>query len=78
MELFTTVVDFRGGTYVFQAVAENVAKLVPTLAGAIDWKGLGFEVSESEKRMFSTDLAEESPALLQGLANAWCVTALIG
>jgi hypothetical protein len=74
--LYTVILDFRGGTYIAQ-----VSRSSPTKA-VIDWSN---EISKDEAQTWKLDvrqlqrlLQEDELVALDGLANAWCTTARIG
>ena len=76
--LYTVVMDYRGGTYISQVRARSVAAALKVWAAALDTAaiaGLGpqrkIELIEDVKGSRG-----QEPALLDGLVNAWCATAL--
>ena len=78
MRLFTFVLDYRGGTYVSQATCRTIGEIVSVLDGAIDWKALPNDVSESAKQRFLEEVAEIPPSPIDGLRNVWCISARLG
>jgi hypothetical protein len=79
--LYTVVMEYRGGTYVSQVNAGNVVEALREWAlaldtGAIKWLG------PARKRELLKTIDEEpswaiEPVKLDGLVNAWCMSALV-
>lgn len=76
--LYTVVMDYRGGTYISQVEADDVATALRRWAAALDvWEGerLGPQRKAKLIRKLDEDLAcDMGPVLLDGLINAWCTT----
>jgi hypothetical protein len=78
--LYTIVMAYRGGTYISQVNARNVVAAVRAWAAALDVdavSGLGpTRKAELIHDIEETSLRWDGPALLDGMVNAWCTTAL--
>jgi hypothetical protein len=78
--LYTVVMDYRGGTYISQVDAGSVAGALKVWAAGLDTAaiaGLGprrkIELIDDIRERLSSG---QEPVLLDGLVNAWCVSAL--
>jgi hypothetical protein len=76
MPLYTFVLDFDGGTYISQVKAPSTTSACVKWAEELDiadLKGVGRKSKES----LVNQMKVEEPQLLNGLSNAWCVTAAL-
>ncbi len=78
--LYTVVIDYRGGTYISQVHARSVADALKIWAAALDTAAIG-GLGPQRKVELIDDIKEQlslgqEPALLDGLVNAWCASAL--
>jgi hypothetical protein len=79
--LYTVLMEYRGGTYVSQVVADSVAGSLRVWAAALDvaaiaalgaqWKA---ELLRDIEWMMSNGM---EPTPLDGLVSAWCTTASV-
>lgn len=71
-ELYTFFLDYDGGTYVYQVKSsfDNVCK---TWAEGLNANFL----DQSKRKSLITQMKSAEPVLIDGLRNAWCVSALI-
>lgn len=78
--LYTVVMDYLGGTYVAQVDAHSVTAALKLWSEGVDTAAIaGF--SPERKKELIDDLNErysraKKPALLDGLVNVWCASAL--
>ncbi|WP_126420287.1 hypothetical protein [Asticcacaulis excentricus] len=78
MNLYTIVVEFRGGTYISQVYADS------EMAAVKAWAGLMAErqdLGRMTDRFINSILLDHQPSLLtplDGLKNVWCFSALVG
>ena len=77
--LYTVVMDYRGGTYISQVDAGNVAGALETWADTLDQRSIG-ELGPRRKAGLTDDIkvqlsSGQEPALLDGLVNVWCAAA---
>jgi hypothetical protein len=78
--LYTVVMDYRGGTYVSQVAARSVAGALKIWAAALDTAAIAGLGPQRKAEMIDDIRVAHSlgleAALLHGLVNAWCATAL--
>ena len=75
MELYTYIMDFRGGTYITQINAESIEKSIFSWIEQIELelseiKFIGHGTINELKLMFSSGLIEQ-PSKLNNLLNVW-------
>lgn len=82
MALFTLVLDYRGGTYISQVRSANLETLLTNIDSAVDWEGLQslgvVSASRKVRARFAEEVAAHGAVPLEGLLNAWCVSARLG
>ena len=77
MHIYTIILDWKGGTYIYQVRERSVDGAVQTWARELDTSPIaGFEPSLREQ--LSSDLEHEAATPLEGLTNAWCNDAVLG
>jgi hypothetical protein len=76
MPLYTFVLDFAGGTYISQVNAPSTTSASVKWAKELDIFGLK-GVGRKNKESLINQMKEEEPQRLDGLINAWCVTATL-
>lgn len=74
MGLYTFVMDYAGGTYVGQVEAADLVEAKAKWAREIDLS-LVAGLDESDRAELVSEVDADSPAVLTGLRNAWCITA---
>ncbi|MEO6807386.1 MAG: hypothetical protein ABI286_02730 [Edaphobacter sp.] len=71
--LFTVILEFGGGTYISQVKAQGPSEALT------EWITTQSDADLSSWKLDRTKMAklfaEESPHLLDGLQNAWCMSA---
>ncbi len=77
--LYTVVMDYRGGTYISQVDAGNLAGALETWADTLDQRSIE-ELGPRRKAELTDDIrvqlsSGQEPALLDGLVNVWCAAA---
>ncbi len=72
LNLYTVVVDYRGGTYVSQARASSVASGIDKCLR--NWiSNIGNDIIDATHIEEIIDsFQQDEPALLEGLSNVWC------
>ncbi|GBC59938.1 hypothetical protein DENIS_0880 [Desulfonema ishimotonii] len=78
LNLYTFVLDYRGGTYISQIKGlspENAAE--EWIKKKLDLQALGVRDYNVEDILTDVDRSEESPAPLCDLTNVWCMTFLL-
>ena len=73
--LYTLIIDYKGGTYITQSVANNV-----TIAPGEcikNWDNAGSEIKDEDIHEILNQLKDETFMPLKGLKNIWCGTATI-
>ena len=78
MKLFTVVLDYQGGTYLWQAESNSIEELCVQLDEAINWSTLPLSMSKRTITQFTSDIRSSRPVALDGLRNAWCMSAMLG
>ena len=74
--LYTAILDFRGGTYIAQILQSSPMKAVTAWSDQISAENAQtWELDVGELRRL---LQEGDLVGLEGLTNAWCTTARIG
>ena len=74
---FTTILEFRGGTYLDQVHATDIAEALQTwLAGP--WSSAIDDLDDAEREHMHAELVADDLIPVAGLAQVWCVTALVG
>ncbi|HUF04902.1 MAG TPA: hypothetical protein VMM38_12100 [Aridibacter sp.] len=74
--LFTIILDWNGGTYVYQVRAGNASDAALRWTKQLDVREIpGF--GEVARRTLNDSLTESELVSLDGLENVWCMTALI-
>jgi hypothetical protein len=70
-ELFTFILDYKGGTYISQVRS--------TLGDACEeWiRGLAEPELNNHKPELITEVQSQTPTPIDGLLNIWCVSALL-
>lgn len=76
MPLFTVVLDFAGGTYISQVEAKS-ADAAPTAWATKLEPGEVRGMGEASIQVLRAAMAKESPVRLEGLVQAWCVSAVV-
>ncbi|MBU1106240.1 MAG: hypothetical protein KKB51_06205 [Candidatus Riflebacteria bacterium] len=75
-ELYTLIIDFRDGTYVTQALANDLLTAPFTCIENWDIRGIE-EVSENCKADILSQLKDEKFVPLNGMKNVWCGCAML-
>lgn len=76
MPLFTFILDFDGGTYISQIEARSFEAAPAVWAASLvpgEVRGMG----EASIRELRAAVEKDSPVQLEGLVQAWCVSALV-
>jgi hypothetical protein len=76
MPLYTFILDFAGGTYISQINAPSTISACVKWAEELDISGLK-GVGGKNKESLINQMKEEEPRLIDGVINAWCVTAAL-
>jgi hypothetical protein len=77
MPLFTFIMEYRGGTYLSQIRADTHHAAPAVWAAAGDWSPLPKSGKKFQVKLFA-EIANNEPEPVEGLANTWCIPALIG
>jgi hypothetical protein len=78
MCLYTFIMDFRGGTYISQVMAKNVASATKKWANQLDTtpiKHMGPAAKAEIIREMNNEI--HYPVLLSGMSNVWCISCSI-
>ena len=71
-QLYTLLLEYRGGTYISQFHASSVQSLLPVWTNWIAQEDLNvWGLTRADLAQFSS---ESHPVPLEGLQNAWCCT----
>lgn len=76
MPLYTFVLDYEGGAYISQVDAPSFGA-APAIWAETLVPGVVHGMREASIRQLRDDLAEKEAVLLDGLTQAWCITALV-
>ena len=76
-ELFTLVVDIRGGTYLHQCTAPNVRMAVSSWARTFEPSTVE-GLDEAGFRELTGGVQNDEPTRVEGLDSVWCLSALVG
>ena len=76
-KLFTLIIDYKGGTYVTQANASDVAAAPAECIKKWNLEGIEEIIHEKDKTEIVEQLKEEEFVLINGMNNVWCGTALL-
>lgn len=74
MQLYTILLDYAGGTYVAQTTAASEQAAVRNWLERLSLDLIAGAVSREVASAFQEDV--DVPVSLDGLASAWCVTAI--
>lgn len=74
MRKYTFIAEYKGGTYISQFVASNLAEALPLWAMELD--GNIFSKSAREQILSEVNEVDFSPVLLKKIENVWCATYL--
>jgi hypothetical protein len=74
MELYTIVMDYRGGTYISQIWAENIDTACKLWAENINIEAIQFFKQKLKNRLI-TEIVNEKPIKSDGAVNVWFVLA---
>lgn len=72
IELYTLIIEFSGGTYFTQALANDVLNAPIECIKNWNIKDIENELGENEKQEILTQLKDEKFVPLNGLENIWC------
>jgi hypothetical protein len=75
--VFTFVVDYKGGTYVSQVPARTVCDAIAAWTRVANWQAMRIRVSESFAKRLERELGEDTPVLIEGMTNVWCISPLL-
>ena len=78
MNLFTIVLDFAGGTYIFQIEEKSPYDAMINWIKTFDLKSLKTRNIIKENILKQIYESEERPVLLSGMKNVWCATFFSG
>ena len=76
MALYTFIFEFDGGTYISQIKARSLKSAVKSWAKKIA-KDSPLTLPEKTCRVLTDAIAGDPPTPVSGLANVWCLTALV-
>jgi hypothetical protein len=76
MPLYTFVFEYAGGTYISQVTAASPKSAVRRWAEELPADEID-DLGPASKARLIDEATAEPPAPINGLTNAWCVTALI-
>jgi len=76
LNLYTILLDYRGGTYIAQLSATSPAEALVLWTEQLPTQRVpGIRAATASELAFR--LQQEAPVELRGLVNAWCTSALI-
>jgi len=71
-KLYTFIMEFNGGTFISQVTAPDHTSAIESWATSLNPDEIkGFLASMKSEIL--RDMCEESPTLLNGLTNVWCI-----
>jgi len=70
--LYTIILNWDDGTFVWQGTAGSINDAIKIWSDGLDLNSIGSSLSKREKFLF--DVHNESPVLLQGMKNVWCIS----
>jgi len=73
MGLFTFVLDYRGGTYLFQVQGKNYDDAALVWANDGNFTNVAKTGSNFQAELLML-IKEEKPVEIEGLVNTWCLT----
>ena len=76
MPLYTFMMEYAGGTYISQIKAPSPKSACLKWAKSLDISQIG-GMRDKSKQSLLEQMKEEKPVPLDGLLNAWCVTAYL-
>lgn len=77
-QLYTLVLDLRGGTYVSQSEAFSVQEAILDWIERVDWNAMLVRMTPAIRRNLRAQTLELGYSALQGLESAWCASPRIG
>jgi hypothetical protein len=76
INLYSIILDFRGGTYVAQAIHASPEEAVAAWAAAIsDEDALSWNLDKSELLQM---VSRDNPVALRGCESVWCLSGNVG
>jgi hypothetical protein len=76
-ELYTFVLDYKGGTYISQTVGESPADAATDwIKNRLDLQVIGVKDDTVEDILRDIEFLEEHPLPITGLKNVWCLSFL--
>jgi hypothetical protein len=78
MDLYTLILDFKGGTFVSQCLSS--CKEDALYQGILDWDITGLEdvITGNSRNILLEDIENEDLIPLQGLKNVWSCSVFVG
>ena len=77
MNIYTFLLNFRGGTYVSQVRSNSLRSSLLDWSKNIDVTQIQYLGEKTKKELQHVILLEEDPIQLAGLQNVWCVHLMI-
>jgi hypothetical protein len=77
MKKFTFIFEFEQGTYVKQIVSNSLEKSLPIWFDLLNEDEIP-NMGEDVQKQLKLEIGKESPTLLQGMDNVWCMFFSIG
>jgi hypothetical protein len=74
MPIYTFMMEYAGGTYISQVKATSPKSACSKWAQSLDVSQIS-GLHERSKQTLLKQMKEEAPLPLDGLLNAWCITA---
>ena len=75
LNLFTFILEFRGGTYASQVHSSALLDAIGTWTTILSEKDLAYwKLTRPELQIF---VKEQAPIALDGLSNVWCISGTI-
>ena len=75
MPLYTIALEFQGGTYISQLMAESERTAIDQWAQTLS--ELVPNISSTDRKQLGEEFKYEELAPLDGLVNTWCTSALV-
>ena len=76
--LYTIIVDYKGGTYVSQVFSESIEVVLENWFENFDFSCISEKSNKDKiKKKIKTDIINEQPTPLKGLLNTWFVCLMI-
>lgn len=70
MDIYTFIMEFRGGTYISQIKGANISAAMVLWGQNLDLAQIKF-LGEKGKLELQTELTNESPTKTEGVENVW-------